>query len=440
MTEIGIILTVLFSIAVIVLPKHQAALAFIAAAMYITQGQAINIGDINMMGVRFVELSAAIRVISRKEFRNVDLGKTDILLITFFLTSIAISLVRTGELDKYAFGLAVDGNLTYFVFRALITTPEDFVNFMKRMAFLIVPFAMLMLVEGIRGQNLFSFMGGVPEISKYREGYFRAQGSFRHSITAGTLGATFFPIFISILFQKSMRGVALLGIAASLIIVIASHSSGPLMTTIIAAAAWCCWIVRRNMKWVRRGIVAAFIGLHMLMSAPSWFIFDRISGIIGGDGWHRSNIIDKFINSIGDWWLIGMSMEKTENWAATVTKFGYADITNYYVSIGINSGIVSLLLFIGMLVACLSIVGSGLQCIRTANSYRKAEEAVLWGIGSAVCAHAVNLTAVSYWDQSYVIWYFHLAIAVTLGSYCLNLKAKDDIKETAQQSISEQSV
>jgi hypothetical protein len=419
MTDIGAALTLLFCLGVLALPKRQASLAYIAAVLYITEGQSTDVGGINMMAMRFVEVAATIRVVFRGELASSSMRMTrpDVFLLLFFLAYMSVTMFRTGELDKYTLGLTVDGVLVYFAVRALIATPEDFTYFMKGMILLIVPFAMMMMWEAVKGQNLFYYMGGVPEIPDYREGYFRSQGSFRHSITAGSVGATFFPVFMGFLFIKTCRAWALLGVAASLSIVITSHSSGPLMTAIVAAGAWCCWFVRQNMKWVRRGIVAVFIGLNMMMSAPVWFVFDRISGVIGGDGWHRSNIIDKFIYSIGDWWLVGMPMEKTKDWAATLTRFGAADITNYYVSIGINGGLISLLLFIALLVTCFKLVGSGLQCLRSKASQKAAFEPVLWGAGCAVCAHAVNLTAVSYWDQIYVIWYSHLAMTVTLSYY-----------------------
>jgi hypothetical protein len=419
MTEIGAVITIVLCSAVLVLPRQQAALAFIAAVLYITQGQTIDVGGINMMAIRFVEIAAAIRVVVRKELASVRITRPDVLLLLFFLAYMTVTLLRTGEVDAYTLGLTVDGVLAYFAFRAIISTQEDFIIFMKGTVMLLVPFAMMMTWEAIKGQNLFSFMGGVPEIPIYRGKYFRCQGSFRHAITAGTVGATFFPIFVGLLFRNQNRLWATLGIAASLTIVIASHSSGPLMTTIVAAAAWCCWIIRQHMKWVRFGIIAALAGLHMMMSAPVWFIFDRISGVIGGDGWHRSNIIDKFIHSIGDWWFVGMPMEYTRNWAATVTKYGAADITNYYVSIGINGGLISLLIYVAMLIACFKLIGLGLQAMRSAPSKQATYEPMLWGVGCAVCAHTVNLIAVSYWDQSYVIWYFHLALAVTLGNYFL---------------------
>jgi len=420
MSGIGIILTIVFCFAVFSLPRCYAALAFVGAALYITQGQLAEIGGISFTAIRFVEVSAAIRVFAKREIFSIRMTPPDRWFLIFFITYVVTFHIRAGKLDTYNVGIAVDGCLVYFTFRALIQTKEDFILFIQRVAILLIPFSLLMIKESISGKNIFSLMGDVPEVPVWRNGYYRCQGSFRHAITAGTVGATFLSIFFGLILQKKSFLIALLGVAACIIIVITSHSSGPLLAAIVACASWGCWVYREHMKWVRRGIVAAVIGLNLMMTAPVWYIFDRISGVIGGDGWHRSNLIDKFIRNISEWWLFGMPIEKTSDWAATVTKYGSVDVTNYYISTGLGGGLVSIIFLICMFVAFFRYVGLGLKYFREQVPDSKSIEALLWGAGSAICVHAVNLTAVIYFDQVYVIWYLHLAMAVSLANFYLN--------------------
>jgi hypothetical protein len=168
MTDIGAALTILFCLAVFVLPRRLAALAYIAAVLYITQGQSIDVGGINMMAIRFVELAAALRVMMRKEIASLSFTAPDIMLLLFFLSYMTITLLRTSELDSYTVGLSVDGVLVYFALRVLISTPADFTAFMKGMVLLLVPFSIMMMWEANTGQNLFYFMGGIPEVPIYR--------------------------------------------------------------------------------------------------------------------------------------------------------------------------------------------------------------------------------------------------------------------------------
>jgi hypothetical protein len=416
---VGAILTCFFCVAAFVVPRRLAALSMLAATLYITEGQALDLG-INFMAIRFVELAAFLRVIVRGELFKITFTSADRWLLTFFVTLVGIYILRTGIFDWYIFGQAVDGWLTYFCFRSLITDFDEFTFFLKGATMLLVPYALLMTFEAQTGRNLFALMGGIPDTPELREGHYRCQGSFRIAITAGSLGATFVSLFAGFLFHRTCRGWALGGVVSCIVIVLASHSSGPLMAAATAIAGWACWYARRDMKWVRRGVVAILVALQLTMSSPAWFIFDRLSGIFGGDGWHRSNLIDQFIHSFAHWWLAGMPIGMTSDWAATQMSWGGVDVTNYYVAIGLNGGLLPFTLFLVFLTACFKSIGRALARLRAQPEPPEYAEAILWGAGCTVCVHVVNLTAVSYWDQFYVIWYLHLAIATSLSTYVLS--------------------
>jgi len=191
------------------------------------------------------------------------------------------------------------------------------------------------------------------------------------------------------------------------------------MALIGGLTAWACWFLRERMRMVRWAIVGFWVSLAAVMKAPVWFIYARISDIIGGGGWYRANLIDKFVNSFHDWWLIGMSMEKTKNWAATVMPWGTADITNKYVSVGINGGLISLILFIWLFKICYQSLGRAMKKIRGETQNNRQNEALIWGLGSALFAHMINLTSVTYFDQFWVMWYMLLAVISGVTEYYL---------------------
>src|SRR5260221_11153691 len=96
------------------------------------------------------------------------------------------------------------------------------------------------------------------------------------------------------------------------------------------------WPLRRDMRSVRWGIVAVLVGLHLAMKVPVWYIFSKMSDLTGGDGWHRSYLIEQFIKHFSDWWFVGTS--DTGDWMSTTLADGSADITNQYVAAGIIGG------------------------------------------------------------------------------------------------------
>ena len=418
MNAIGAIMTILACAAVIGLPRRKAALAFIAATLYITQGQVVNLG-LNIMAIRFVEVAAFIRVLARGELFKISFNTVDRWMIVASCTMAAVFCFREGTIDAYQIGLAVDANLAYFAFRTFIADSEDFTFLMKGTAFLLVPLALLTMVEANTGRNLFSLLGGVPEESVFREEHYRAQGAFRISITAGSLGATYAPLFVGFFFLKSYRKWAAIGVISSIIILLASHSSGPLMALMAGVASWACWKYRRKMRLVRWGIVASLFALHLMMNKPVWWIFDRLSDYIGGDGWHRSNLIDKWLRDFSIWAFDGMDFLLTADWAATQMPWGGVDVTNYFISTALNGGLISLVFLIVFLTKVFSKTGQAAALLRNAGPEFTLDEALIWSAGSAVCAHVVNQTAVVYWDQFYVIWYAHLAIAISLSVHAI---------------------
>ena len=267
MNAVGLILVCIFSLVALTQSRRAAALSLLGATLFITQGQAIELG-LNLYALRFVEMAVFARVIAKGELSKILFTPVDRWLLIFFTTLVLIFTVRTGEINAYQIGTAVDAWFVYFGFRALITSTEDYTAFMRGSVLLLLPFAALMVFEAATGRNLFAMMGGVPDSPIMREGHYRCQGSFRIAITAGSLGATYFPLFIGFMFQKPCRRWAIAGMIACFGIVITSRSSGPLMAILTGILGWGCWLIRGKMQWVRRGIVAGLVGLHLTMSQP----------------------------------------------------------------------------------------------------------------------------------------------------------------------------
>jgi len=434
MTAIGLTILIVLMVVILLMPRQWAALGVIAGVIYLTAGQHLYIGGLNIFAIRFIEVAGIIRIISKKEFSFEKLTIIDksfivfqcVYLLAFFIRSVVeTSLIET---RAYRIGFLVDGLMSYFIFRGLLNDPTELKLFLKKCAILIIPFALFMGIEGMTGKNLFFFMGGVPEIPVLRDEYYRSQASFGVAITAGSFGATMLPLFIYTAISPDGRLWGTIGVIACLVITITSHSSGPLLGFIAGISAWMCWSLRTRMREVRWAIVGFFIVLQLMMKPPIWFIFSKISAVIGGEGWHRSNLIDQFVNHFKDWWLMGMSLEKTGNWAATRLESGSVDVTNAYVAIGISGGLISLLLFIRLIVKCYRSLGASMQVARGDLINGKQNELLLWGIGCTLFTHVVNITAVRYWDQMFVIWYMTLALVSSITAYFLQVKSKEHVK------------
>jgi hypothetical protein len=277
-----------------------------------------------------------------------------------------------------------------------------------------------MLVEKATGKNLFYIFGGVPMFSQIREGSVRCQGSFGHPILAGTFGATSLPFFIALWFRdEGSKMLPIIGFIAATIIAVTPASSGPAMAYLFAIIAMLMWRFREHMRAIRWGILIALISLHMAMKAPVWYLIGKLGHLIGGSGWHRSDLIDSFIHHFSEWWLIGTTY--TRHWMPTGVLYSpdQTDITNQFIRVGVDGGMVTLILFIAVIVLCFRGVG---QALKAAKNEPFAIRIILWAMGAALVAHIASFISVRYFDQIIVFWYLLLAMISTAS--CLFMEKR----------------
>ena len=411
MIPLGAALTLLFSLAALTLPRVYAALGVMAGVCYITQGQQYVVGGFHMHAIRIVLLTGFVRLVIRGDFRGLKLNKIDWALIGYASATTFIPSLRERTMEEFVYrlGCAYDILLAYWVFRGLIRSWEEFSKYLAGLAFLIVPLALEMILEMMTSRSLFVPFGGIGELT-IREGRARAQGAFRIGITAGVFGATLIPVFVALFRAGGRKGTAVIGLLSALAITYTSNSSGPLMAGLCSIVAWVFWPMRERMSTVRRGIVGVLIGLHLCMKVPVWFIFSKLGALTGGDGWHRSYLIDRFFHFFPSWWLMGTN--NTHDWMPYVLPDGNADITDLYVAAGINGGLAALVLLILLLVRCFRYLGRAMAELRD-KSFEA--ETFYWGLGGALFAHVVTLFSVTYWDQVFVVLWSLLAIIASVS-------------------------
>ncbi len=431
-TQIGFFFTLIMAILFIVLPRKYATIPLLMTALYLTQGQVAVIATLHFTMLRIIILTGFLRIAMRREYDHVRLNDLDILLILYVISSVIIKtmLWQTSAVFINRLGLAYDAIGSYFLFRCLIKDYDDFRNLTQQMTFIIIPLGITILIEFFTGRNLFSIFGGVPEFSELREGKFRCQGSFRHPILAGTFGATLMPLFIPLWPSEETRNklICFLGISSSTIIAMAATSSGPLMAYFFAIIGLMMWDFRDHMRVIRWGLFFSLLTIHLTMKAPVWFLMARLAELLGGSGWHRAQIVDQAINNFDEWWLLGTKV--TVHWTGQglLTNPESADITNHFVGVGVNGGLISLVFFILIIIYCFKRLGFSLQLMKNATIDVKM---TLWALGVAVFAHVISFMSVSYFDQIIIFWYMVLAVIASLTTY--NSLANKPINDTLLQ-------
>lgn len=427
MNTAGVTLTCVFCLAAFGGTRLWAALALVAGTIYLTQIQRIDVAGFHFTAIRIILLVAMARVFARGEWKNFEINGIDKAVVGYALIGAAIYVLRVGTTEAlvYQLGLCYDVFLAYFVFRCLISNLSDLETLLEKLAILMVPMAIIMLHEAMTGRNLLDFVGGQPPSE--RDGGYRCNGAFRNPMSAGTFGATLVPLFNGLVFADRKRLLPIIGIAAGVIILVASHSSGPLMAFVICLVGLVMWPMRERMRQFRWGMIFTLVGLEMVMKTHVWFLISKISDLTGGDGWYRSQLINQFIFYFKRWWLIGT--DNTGDWMPTSLHIGdkvYADITNAYVNAGVNGGLLTFIFFVLIFARCFQALGRAMQSVRGTD---ERAEKLLWCIGGAMAAHTAALISFQYWDQLYVVWWGFVATISSVTSSVLDIKPVTDTME-----------
>lgn len=410
MNSIGFILTLICVLVVFLAPRRLAIFGIIAGVCYITQWQQIMLGGFHFTAIRIILLFGFVRSLIQGELQSIRINNIDVTLIAFAIVFNAAPAMRTGIWQEPV-GDTYNILLSYFVFRCLITNTDDLLEMLPGLACLILPLALCMAYESRGGYNVFNIMGG--EGGEWvREGRYRCIGSFRGPHTAGVFGATLIPMFTALFFiSPEKRFFAVVGTVSAVMITYTSNSSGPLMAFVCSLLGLAVWPMRERMSAVRKGIVVGILLLDISMKAPIWYVFSKLSDLIGGDGWYRSYLMDQCWRHIADWWLWGTN--DTSDWGATLMSWGGADLCNLYVSCAAGAGLGGLVLIILLLVKCFGALGRALQTVR---GYDRESEIILWSLGATLFAHVVTVFSVTYWDQMHVPWWGLFGIISSITS------------------------
>jgi hypothetical protein len=412
-TPLGLLLTLILALMVFCLSRRMAAVATVAAICYLTEGQPLELGGFHFTSIRFVLLTGFLRLLARGELRQLRLNTIDRYLIAYASVILTISTLRLGTTQGFIYEIGILYNvlLSYFVFRGFLRGEGDCREFLGKFALVIVPFALLMVFQSATGHNLFWVFGGVSESSWIRDGHIRSQCSFRNPITAGAFGATFAMLFAGMVLAGGRSRNALVGLVASVLIVICAGSSGPIMGLVLGFVVLACWPLRRQSKKICWGIVALLIGLQLVMKAPVWFLLGRVSDLVGGGGYHRAVVIDQAVNRFSSWWFVGL--DNTSDWFPYQLSDGQSDITNKFVSDGLDGGLLGLMLSVMLVARCFQRLGAAM---RKNQGGEPGSSKLMWGLGSTLVGTIGILFSVTYFDQMYVMWYFVLACIAGLDT------------------------
>lgn len=419
--------TILMGTLILFLPRKYQIVPFMLGGFFVPMLQRIVIANLDFSMLRILLLFAFSRLLLRHESKPLKLNAIDYLLIlwVFFKIVTYTLLWQTSGAFFNRLGGSFDALGIYFLFRFYIRNADDLQIIIKTLSFIAVLMALFTINERLTGHNIFSIFGGVPETTYIRDGRLRCQGAFFHPILAGSFGAALMPLFISFwLSMERERTFLVIGGISATVITVLSSSSGPLISYAAGLGVLSLWPLRKNMNLILWGIGCSLLAIQILMNAPLWALFMHVKVIGASTGFHRYFLIDEFIKHFFEWALLGTKF--TASWGR-----GLFDLTNQYIRIGVDGGLISLVLFLSLIFACYRKIDRTLKEIEMPPI----REIVLWGVGVSFLTHLVSFLSVSYFDQIIIIWYMTLAIISLFDKNLLNTESEESLPDEKNRLV-----
>jgi hypothetical protein len=396
--QLTIIITFFLAITVFTISRKYFLLPFMVAACFIPADQRIIVLSLDFTPLRILLIVGVVRLLLRKELRTVKWNRFDKLVLLWAVVGAIIYTLQWMDFRAviYKCGILFDILGWYWLFRVNIHSWDDVRFVFRILAICSIVTAGFVGAEWITGQNPFAILGKVT--TGVREGRYRCQAAFPHSIMLGLFWATLVPTFIALAMSNQFKWFYWVASAASVFIVAATASSTPICTLVLVLLLLALFRYRRYGSLAAWGLCAITVMLHIVMRAPVWHLISRIDIVSGSTGWHRYHLIDQAINNFSEWAFLGC--RSTSQWG-----FMLEDVTNQFVLEGVGGGLITLVLFIALLVVAIKTVG-GYSLYRISLC----QQWLVWGICISMLGHCIAFFGVSYFGQIRTLLFLCFAV------------------------------
>jgi hypothetical protein len=396
------------------LPRRRIVFPLLLGLMLVPLEQNLNLGGLHLFVYRVLLLAGWMRALiswpSAGNFLPGGFQLLDKIFIVWALYRALALALLFGQVGAVINQIAFIGDAlgTYFLLRTLLRSIEEVDLAVKAFAVIAICGAVAMCAEHKTGQYLTGYLRGTSLPAELRNGRVRAKGVFGHPILAGCFGAVNFFLQAWLWKRGTAKVLSVLGLGASVIMVVTSVSSTPMSSILGGMMAVSLFPLRRRMRELRWGLVALIACLGMVMKAPVWYLLARIDLSGGSKGWDRAFLIDSFVNHVSDWWLIGTRANSYWGWDMW-------DKCNQFVCEGESGGMVCLICFIAFFVICFGKSGAA----RKAAEGDRQAEWLYWLTGTIFYVQLLGFMGVDIFDQSKLAWWTLLAMISVMARYPL---------------------
>lgn len=413
MQEFTLATALIFSLLAIILRPKYILIPYITALLWYPSYLAVRVGTVDITVGRIVVGVLLLRCLFdsriKNKFKWFQLDTYVTLSMVVYVVVFCVSVPLSVAVENRA-GFLMDVWFSYLVGRFCITNYRQLVGFIKWVAILLVPLAILGILESVTGWRAFALLSGNSPAFEYltgygtRWGFFRAMGPFSHPILFGCGFAMFLPLIYCLRHEKGYW--CFWGYVISIVVAfgaLSSMSGGP---WIIVIAVIFCIAMEKLRHWhkpILIFVVVSCILTEVVSNRHFYYVFASHANFLGGASWHRAKLIDVAIEHFSEWWLLGYGI-KDPNWGS---YFGMArtDVPNEFIMAGIRYGILGIIALCSVLIVAFYHL-SGLYK-RTVDTKLKC---LYWSLGTLLFSVTVAWMSTSFFGQLVSIFYCILGI------------------------------
>lgn len=396
----ALVITLFLSGFIVIIPRKYLLLPFAVAACWAPADQRIVIQTLDFHVLQILIVVGVARLWLYGEAVPVRWNRFDHLILIWAAVGTIVYVLQWMSVGAviYKSGRLLEWLGLYWIFRQTVRSWDDLRFTYVVLAVCALAMMPFVALEWATGSNPFDVIGRVG--TAVREGTYRCQATFPHSIIMGLFWAILVPLFVGFARQQPRyRLLFWLAVAASTFMILATASSTPVLTLMVVAGLLLAYPLRRYTGAGAWSVVAMVVALHIVMKAPVWHLLARVGVISGSTGWHRYFLVNQAIEFLPEWILLGT--RDTAHWGP-----GLEDVTNELILVAVQGGLITLILF------CLVLFVAGRAFARLSQRTTERRESYLaWCALVSVLANFISFFGVSYFGQIAMPWYLLLAIA-----------------------------
>lgn len=390
-------------------PREKAITPFLLAFFTIPIGQVVVLGGFHFTALRVLILSALARMVFRKRGSEAripgGINGIDKMAILWSVTAVIALYLQFPQTEALVngFGVLIDTLGGYLVVRYFVPDRQALRQVIGALAIVSAVLGICMINEQLTHRNVFGLLAGASGMPTIRDGHVRA-GATLGCLYAGAFAGVLIPQFLWLWSLRSSRLVAAAGLAGATAMVITSYSSTSWMALMGSIIGLAFWPLRRQMRWIRWGLVTCLVGLHLAMKAPVWALIARIDLTGSSSSWQRYMLVDMTIRNFGKWWLIGTPDYVNWGWDSW-------DLCNQFVAVALTGGLLTLIFYITIFSRSFGAIGN----LRKRRAVDRQQEWLLWCLGSSLFATVIAHFGINYMAQL-IMGFFPLIACISIAT------------------------